>query len=154
MGLETSWPGPGGGTPTLYVRRERLTPRCVEAVNHRSDSRNSRLSDGVEVGVYDPGETVGGHKNTGWMDVLTGITAHRRKDGEYLVFVEEDYKAKFCCIGGSREPSRIHRRVCRHAGVAGGRLRRGHAASFPVTRLLSLLHADADIRVGGVEGNS
>ena len=25
---------------------------------------------------------------------LTGITAHRRKDGEYLVFVEEDYKAK------------------------------------------------------------
>lgn len=24
----------------------------------------------------------------------SGITAHRRKDGEYLVFVEEDYKAK------------------------------------------------------------
>lgn len=27
-------------------------------------------------------------------DLLTGITAHRRKDGEYLVFVEEDYRAK------------------------------------------------------------
>ena len=46
------------------------------------------------MGVFDPGETVGGNKNTGWMDVMTGITAHRRNDGEYLVFVEEDYKAK------------------------------------------------------------
>jgi hypothetical protein len=27
-------------------------------------------------------------------DILTGITAHRRANGEYLVFVEEDYKAK------------------------------------------------------------
>ena len=44
--------------------------------------------------MFDPGETVGGNKNTGWMDVMTGITAHRRQDGEYLVFVEEDYKAK------------------------------------------------------------
>lgn len=54
----------------------------------------NRLSDGAAVGVFDPGETVGGNENTGWMDILTGITAHRRKDGEYLVFVEEDYKAK------------------------------------------------------------
>ena len=54
----------------------------------------NRLSDGAEVGVFDPGETVGGNKNTGWMDIFTGITAQRRKDGEYLVFVEEDYKAK------------------------------------------------------------
>ena len=28
------------------------------------------------------------------MDIRTGITAHCRKDGEYLVFVEEDYRAK------------------------------------------------------------
>ena len=54
----------------------------------------NRLSDGAEVGVLDPGPTVGGLENTGWIDVLTGISAHRRKDGEYLVFVEEDYKAK------------------------------------------------------------
>ena len=53
----------------------------------------NRPSDGAKVGVFDPGETVGGNKNTGWMDVMTGITAHRRQDGEYLVFVEEDYKA-------------------------------------------------------------
>jgi hypothetical protein len=54
----------------------------------------NRLSDGAEVGVFDPGETIGGNKNAGWIDILTGITAHQRKDGEYLVFVEEDYKAK------------------------------------------------------------
>ena len=54
----------------------------------------NRLSDGEEVGIFDPGETVGGSKNTGWIDILTGITAHKRKEGEYLVFVEEDYKAK------------------------------------------------------------
>ena len=40
----------------------------------------NRMSDGVE--------------NTGWIDILTGITAFKRGNGEYLVFVEEDYKAK------------------------------------------------------------
>jgi hypothetical protein len=54
----------------------------------------NRMSDGAEVGVFEPGPTVGGVKNTGWIDILTGISAHRRKDGEYLVFVEEDYRAK------------------------------------------------------------
>lgn len=54
----------------------------------------NRLRDGAEVGTLEPGETVGGVENTGWIDLLTGITAHRRKDGEYLVFVEENYKAK------------------------------------------------------------
>ena len=54
----------------------------------------NRLSDGAPLGVFDPGPTVGGVAATGWIDVLTGITAHRRADGEYLVFVEEDYKAK------------------------------------------------------------
>jgi hypothetical protein len=54
----------------------------------------NRLSDGAAVGVFDPGATVGGVENTGWIDVLTGITAHKRKSGEYMVFVEENYKAK------------------------------------------------------------
>jgi hypothetical protein len=54
----------------------------------------NRMSDGAEVGVLEPGPTVGGVENTGWIDLLTGISAHKRKDGEYLVFVEEDYKAK------------------------------------------------------------
>lgn len=54
----------------------------------------NRMTDGKEVGVLDPGPTLGGAQNTGWIDILTGITAHRRKDGEHLVFVEEDYRAK------------------------------------------------------------
>jgi hypothetical protein len=54
----------------------------------------NRMSDGGQVGVLDPGPTIGGVENTGWIDVLTGISAHARNDGEYLVFVEEDYKAK------------------------------------------------------------
>ena len=54
----------------------------------------NRLSDGAEVGMFDPGETVGGVKNTGWIYLLTGINAFKRSTGEYLVFVEENYKAK------------------------------------------------------------
>lgn len=54
----------------------------------------NHLSDGAEVGVFDPGPTVGGVENTGWIDLLTGINAFRRSTGEYLVFVEENFKAK------------------------------------------------------------
>ena len=54
----------------------------------------NRLSDGAPVGTLEPGPTVGGVENTGWIDLLTGINAHRRRNGEYLVFVEENYKAK------------------------------------------------------------
>jgi hypothetical protein len=54
----------------------------------------NRLSDGAEVGVFDPGPTVGGVENTGWIDLLTGINAFKRSTGEYLVFVEENYKGK------------------------------------------------------------
>ena len=35
----------------------------------------NRLSDGAEVGVFDPGPTVGGVDNTGWIDLLTGLNA-------------------------------------------------------------------------------
>jgi hypothetical protein len=54
----------------------------------------NRLSDGGEVGVLEPGPTVGGVENTGWIDLLTGINAFKRSTGEYLVFVEENYHAK------------------------------------------------------------
>jgi hypothetical protein len=54
----------------------------------------NRLSDGASVGVLDPGPALGGVEKTGWVDILTGITAHRRADGEYLVFIEEDYRGK------------------------------------------------------------
>jgi hypothetical protein len=54
----------------------------------------NRISNGEPVGTFEPGPTVGGVENTGWIDILTGVTAHKREDGEYLIFVEEDYKAK------------------------------------------------------------
>jgi hypothetical protein len=62
----------------------------------------NRISDGAAVGVFDPGPTVGSVESTGWIDLLTGISAHKRKDGEYLVFVEEDYKAKVLLYGWKR----------------------------------------------------
>ena len=54
----------------------------------------NRLADGAPVGVFEPDGPVGGKDKTGWIDLLTGITAFRRSNGEYLVFVEEDYRAK------------------------------------------------------------
>ncbi|MFI5378758.1 MAG: hypothetical protein ACHRHE_05650 [Tepidisphaerales bacterium] len=54
----------------------------------------NRMFDGAPVGVFDPGPMVGGVEKTGWIDILTGITAHKQADGTYLVFIEEDYRAK------------------------------------------------------------
>jgi hypothetical protein len=54
----------------------------------------NRMSDGKELGYFEPGPILGGVENTGWIDILTGITAFKRQNGEYVVFVEEDYKAK------------------------------------------------------------
>ncbi|CAG4892557.1 hypothetical protein R52603_01444 [Paraburkholderia saeva] len=47
---------------------------------------------GREVGVIRPGPEVG--RASGWVDVPNGISAFRRSDGEYLVFVEEDARGK------------------------------------------------------------
>jgi hypothetical protein len=47
---------------------------------------------GREVGVIKPGPEVGGA--SGWVDVPNGISASRRADGEYLIFVEEDARGK------------------------------------------------------------
>jgi len=45
-----------------------------------------------EIGVIRPGPEVG--RASGWVDVPNGISAYRRADGEYLVFVEEDARGK------------------------------------------------------------
>jgi hypothetical protein len=39
-----------------------------------------------------PGPEV--HGESGWVDFRDAIRAVRRKDGRYLVFVEEDFKGK------------------------------------------------------------
>lgn len=47
---------------------------------------------GRQIGVMTPGAEVGG--TSGWVDVPMGITALRRANGEYVVFVEEDARGK------------------------------------------------------------
>ncbi len=50
------------------------------------------LDDGSAVGTLKPGPEV--QTESGWVDFRDGIRAIRRKNGNYLVFVEEDYKGK------------------------------------------------------------
>jgi hypothetical protein len=50
------------------------------------------LRDGSALGTMKPGPEV--HGESGWVDFRDAIRAMRRKDGSYLVFVEEDYKGK------------------------------------------------------------
>ncbi|MFN6461933.1 MAG: hypothetical protein RMZ41_008805 [Nostoc sp. DedVER02] len=47
---------------------------------------------GVQVQLLKPGPEVG--SESGWIDIPYGIRAFRRSDGEYLVFVEENWKGK------------------------------------------------------------
>jgi hypothetical protein len=47
---------------------------------------------GKEVGVIRPGAEVG--NASGWVDVPNGVSANRRSNGEYLIFVEEDARGK------------------------------------------------------------
>ena len=50
------------------------------------------LKDGKTVGEIWPGAEVGGL--SGWVDISHAISAHKRKDGEYLILVEEDFRGK------------------------------------------------------------
>lgn len=47
---------------------------------------------GQEIGVIKPGPEVG--NASGFVDVANAISAHRRENGEYLIFVEEDAHGK------------------------------------------------------------
>jgi hypothetical protein len=51
-----------------------------------------RLSDGKRQGRLLPTADIGG--TTGWLDMNDGIQSHRRKDGTYIVFMEEVWMAK------------------------------------------------------------
>lgn len=51
-----------------------------------------RASDGSKVGSMYPGPEVGGV--SGWVDTVCGLRAFRRSNGEYLILVEEDFRAK------------------------------------------------------------
>ena len=47
---------------------------------------------GQMVGYMTPGAAVG--NTTGWVDVYLGISAVRRDNGEYVVLLEDDARAK------------------------------------------------------------
>jgi hypothetical protein len=49
-------------------------------------------ADGKYVGSFAPGPEVGG--NAGWQDMPYAVQALKRKDGEYLILVEEDWRGK------------------------------------------------------------
>ena len=50
------------------------------------------LDDGAFVGEMWPGKVVGGF--SGWVDISHGIRAHKRRNGEYIILVEEDFRGK------------------------------------------------------------
>jgi hypothetical protein len=50
-----------------------------------------RADNGQSVGYMEPGADIG---EIGLQDIRECLRAHQRKDGEYIVFLEEDYKAK------------------------------------------------------------
>lgn len=52
------------------------------------------LQTGAQLGVLTPGLEVGGPGSTGWLDFRDALRARKRATGEYLLFVEEDWKAK------------------------------------------------------------
>ena len=50
-----------------------------------------RANTGARVGSMEPPSDIG---EIGLQDIRECLTARRRPDGEYMVFLEEDYKAK------------------------------------------------------------
>ncbi len=61
------------------------------------ESRSARVhvydrESGQHLGVLSPGPEI--FHESGWVDFPDAIRAFRRKDGEYLIFVEEDWKGK------------------------------------------------------------
>ena len=67
--------------------------RAIEAKRGKWHRRLIVVENVEAAAITGPG-VIGVDKNTGWIDLLTGITTFQRQDGEYLVFVEEDHKAK------------------------------------------------------------
>lgn len=52
------------------------------------------LNTGKYTGSMVPDAALGGIDATGWVDIAYGIDAIRRKNGEYVVFVEDDYMGR------------------------------------------------------------
>ena len=79
-------------------------------------------SDARYVGSFVPGPEVGG--NAGWLDMPYAMDATRRKDGEYLLLVEEDWRGKTSSTAGSPKPLEEPQSCPTHFGTASPRPRR------------------------------
>jgi hypothetical protein len=66
----------------------------IVGVDTRMKTLVYRLQDGRFVGTLNPGSEVGGNDNTGWVDMPEAISATARKNGEYLILIEEDARNK------------------------------------------------------------
>jgi len=66
------------------------------------------LNNGKLVGTMEPSEALGYIEHTGWVDIASGLQAYKRNNGEYLVFVEDDYLSRvvlyrWCPTGNCKE---------------------------------------------------
>jgi len=79
--------------PMLIIKAMDVAGDRVFAVDSRkADVYVYDAGTGAFVAKLSPGSEVG--KETGWIDIPYALRAYRRTNGEYLVFVEEDAKAK------------------------------------------------------------
>ena len=92
--LRITLPNDGKRDPQVYIKAMCLAGDYVFAVESRDPERvfvyDART--GAMQGTMQPNETIG--SSSGWVDTPYGIRAARRKNGEYLIFVEEDLDAK------------------------------------------------------------
>jgi hypothetical protein len=52
------------------------------------------LSNGNLVGTMEPSAACGTVNRTGWVDIAAGIQAYQRTNGEYIIFVEDDWLSR------------------------------------------------------------
>ncbi|WP_323119956.1 hypothetical protein [Burkholderia alba] len=81
-----------GAKPILTLASLTVEGRYLFAVEPVGTVHVYDKDNGKELGVIKPGPEVG--RASGWVDVPFGISAYRRDNGEYLVFVEEDARGK------------------------------------------------------------
>lgn len=79
--------------PKLHMKAMDVAGDRVFAVSSKTgEVYVYNAATGAQVQKLKPGSEVSGE--TGWIDIPYGIRAFRRSNGEYLVFVQEDSKAK------------------------------------------------------------
>jgi hypothetical protein len=95
---------PEGGSPVLAVSFCTAGDYVFAVESRTAHVHVYRLKDGEYVGLIVPGPEVFGE--TGWVDFRDAIRAVRRRNGEYLIFVEEDAKGKIIVYRWTPEATR------------------------------------------------